>query len=184
MLQTYFATVVGQRVMQDLRNRLYEHLQAMSLRFFTGTRTGDLQSRLQNDVGGVQNVVTNTASSVLSNVVTVASTVVAMTILSWQLTLLAFAVVPVFVYLTYRVGRARRRLSKSTQESLSELSAMTEETLSVSGVLLTKVFDRRSHAVERYRDESRRLAGLQVRQQMVGRSFFALVQSFFSIAPR
>ena len=183
VLQTYFATVVGQQVMQDLRNRLYEHLQAMSLRFFTGTRTGDLQSRLQNDVGGVQNVVTNTASSMLANVVTVASTVVAMLILSWQLTLLALAIVPVFVYLTYRVGRARRRLSKSTQESLAELSAMTEETLSVSGVLLTKVFDRRSHAVERYQDESRRLAGLQVRQQMVGRTFFALVQTFFSVAP-
>ena len=116
----------------------------------------------------------------LSNVVTV-STVVAMTILSWQLTLLAFAVVPVLHHVPRRC--ARRRLSKSTQESLSELSAMTEETLSVSGVLLTKVFDRRSHAVERYRT-SRRLAGLQVRQQMVGRSFFALVQSFFGSPPR
>src|SRR5919202_2302938 len=181
--QTYLTTVVGQRVMQDLRNRLYEHLQAMSLRFFTGTRTGELQSRLQNDVGGVQNVVTNTASSVLSNTVTVLSTVVAMLLLSWQLTLLALGVVPVFVYLTWRVGRVRRRLASSTQESLAELSALTEETLSVSGVLLTKVFDRRRDAVERYRAENRRLAWLQVRQQMIGRSFFALVQTFFSIAP-
>ena len=152
--QTYLTTVVGQRVMQDLRNRLYEHLQAMSLRFFTGARTGDLQSRLQNDVGGVQSVVTNTASSVLSNVVTVLSTVVAMLLLSWQLTALSFAVVPVFVFLTWRVGRARRQLSKETQESLAELSTLTEETLSVSGVLLTKVFDRRSDAVERYRNEN------------------------------
>jgi ATP-binding cassette, subfamily B, bacterial len=183
VVQTYLTTVVGQRVMQDLRNRLYEHLQSMSLRFFTATRTGELQSRLQNDVGGVQNVVTNTASSVLSNVVTVLSTVAAMLILSWQLTLLALGVVPVFVYLTYRVGRARRRISGETQESLAELSALTEETLSVSGVLLTKVFDRRRDAVERYRAENRRLAGLQVRQSMVGRSFFALVQTFFSVAP-
>ena len=181
--QTYLTTVVGQRVMQDLRNRLYEHLQSMSLRFFTATRTGELQSRLQNDVGGVQNVVTNTASSVLSNVVTVLSTVAAMLVLSWQLTLLALGVVPVFVYLTYRVGRVRRRISRQTQESLAELSALTEETLSVSGVLLTKVFDRRRDAVERYRAENRRLAGLQVRQSMVGRSFFALVQTFFSVAP-
>ena len=181
--QTYLTTVVGQRVMQDLRNRLYEHLQSMSLRFFTATRTGELQSRLQNDVGGVQNVVTNTASSVLSNVVTVLSTVAAMLVLSWQLTLLALGVVPVFVYLTYRVGRVRRRISGQTQESLAELSALTEETLSVSGVLLTKVFDRRRDAVERYRAENRRLAGLQVRQSMVGRSFFALVQTFFSVAP-
>src|ERR671928_2133540 len=181
--QTYVTTVVGQHVMQDLRNRLYEHLQAMSLRFFTGARTGDLQSRLQNDVGGVQSVVTNTASSVLSNVVTVLSTVVAMLLLSWQLTALSFAVVPVFVYLTWRVGRARRALSKSTQESLAELTALTEETLSVSGVLLGKTFGRQRDAVERYREGNRRLAWLQVRQQMVGRSFFALVQVFFSASP-
>jgi ATP-binding cassette subfamily B protein len=183
VIQTYLTTVVGQRVMQDLRNRLYDHLQSMSLRFFTATRTGELQSRLQNDVGGVQNVVTNTASSVLSNTVTVLSTVVAMVLLSWQLTLLALGIVPVFVYLTYRVGRVRRRISGETQESLAELSALTEETLSVSGVLLTKVFDRRRDAVERYRDENRRLAALQVRQSMVGRSFFAVVQTFFSVAP-
>jgi ATP-binding cassette, subfamily B, bacterial len=181
--QTYLTTVVGQRVMQDLRNRLYEHLQSMSLRFFTGARTGELQSRLQNDVGGVQNVVTNTASSVLSNIVIVLSTVVAMVVLSWQLTLLSLAVVPIFVYLTWRVGRARRRISSQTQESLAELSTLTEETLSVSGILLAKVFDRRSDAIERYRAENRRLAGLQVRQQMVGRGFFALVQAFFAITP-
>src|SRR5437867_1352167 len=181
--QTYLTTVVGQRVMQDLRNRLYEHLQSMSLRFFTATRTGELQSRLQNDVGGVQSVVTNTASSVLASVVTVLSTVIAMLVLSWQLTLLALGIVPLFVYLTYRVGRVRRRISGETQESLAELSALTEETLSVSGVLLTKVFDRRRDAVERYRAENRRLAGLQVRQSMVGRSFFALVQTFFPVAP-
>jgi ATP-binding cassette, subfamily B, bacterial len=181
--QTYLTTVVGQRVMQDLRNRLYEHLQSMSLRFFTDTRTGELQSRLQNDVGGVQNVVTNTASSMLSNIVTVLSSVVAMALLSWQLTLLSLAVVPVFVYLTWRVGRVRRRISGETQESLAELSALTEETLSVSGILLAKVFDRRRDAIERYRNENLRLAGLQVRQQMVGRGFFALVQSFFAITP-
>jgi ATP-binding cassette, subfamily B, bacterial len=181
--QTYLTTVVGQRVMQDLRNRLYEHLQSMSLRFFTGTRTGELQSRLQNDVGGVQNVVTNTASSVLSNIVTVLSSVVAMVVLSWELTVLSLAVVPVFVYLTWRVGRVRRRISGETQESLAELSALTEETLSVSGILLAKVFDRRRDAVERYRNENLRLARLQVRQQMVGRGFFALVQSFFAITP-
>src|ERR671938_1982752 len=181
--QTYLTTEVGQRVMQDLRNRLYEHLQAMSLRFFTGTRTGELQSRLQNDVGGVQSVVTNTASSVLSNVVTVLSTVIAMVALSWQLTLLALGVVPLFVFLTWRVGRVRRRISGETQESLAELSALTEETLSVSGVLLAKVFDRQRSPAERYRDENRRLADLQVRQQMVGRTFFGVVSTFFSITP-
>jgi ATP-binding cassette subfamily B protein len=98
--QTFLTTVIGQRVMQDLRNRLYEHLQSMSLRFFTATRTGEIQSRLQNDVGGVQNVVTNTASSILSNVVIIASSIVAMIVLSWQLTLLSLFLIPAFVYLT------------------------------------------------------------------------------------
>ena len=181
--QTYLTSVVGQRVMQDLRNELYAHLQKMSLRFFTGTRTGEIQSRLANDVGGVQSVVTNTASSVLSNGVTVLSTLVAMVLISWQLTIVSLFVVPIFVYLTYRVGRARRRIASSTQQSLAELSAMTEETLSVSGILLAKVFDRQRDSVERYRAESRRLAELQVRQQMVGRSFFAVVQTFFSTTP-
>src|ERR671939_1075457 len=181
--QTYLTTVVGQRVMQDLRNRLYEHLQAMSFRFFTATRTGEIQSRLQNDVGGVQGVVTNTASSILSNVVIVVSSIVAMIVLSWQLTLLSLFLIPAFVYLTYRVGKVRRRISKETQESLAELSALTEETLSVSGVLLAKVFDRQRSSAERYRDENSRLADLQVRQQMVGRTFFGVVSTFFSITP-
>src|SRR5437764_3246852 len=181
--QTYLTTVVGQKVMQDLRNRLYEHLQSMSLRFFTATRTGEIQSRLQNDVGGVQSVVTNTASSILSNVVIIASSLVAMAVLSWQLTVLSLVLIPAFVYLTYRVGKVRRQIAKETQESLAELSALTEETLSVSGILLAKVFDRQRDATERYRRENRRLALLQVRQQMVGRSFFAVVSTFFSITP-
>jgi ATP-binding cassette, subfamily B, bacterial len=181
--QTYLTSVLGQGVMQDLRNRLYSHLQAMSLRFFTSTRTGEIQSRLQNDVAGIQTVVTDTASSVLANTVIVISTVVAMSILSWELTLLSLFVVPGFVYLTYRVGRVRRRIAASTQESLAEMSAITEETLSVSGILLAKVFDRSRDAIARYERENRRLAGLQVRQQMVGRTFFALVQTFFSITP-
>src|SRR3954468_152584 len=183
IVQTYMTTVVGQHVMRDLRERLYAHLQSMSLRFFTGSRTGEMQSRLQNDVGGVQNVVTTTASNTIQNAVVVASCVVAMALLSWELTVLSLCLVPVFVFLTWRVGRARRRIATETQQSLAELSAMAEETLSVSGVLLTKVFDRRSDAIERYQDESRRLARLQIRQQMIGRSFFALVSIFFSVGP-
>jgi ATP-binding cassette, subfamily B, bacterial len=181
--QTYWTAVIGQRVMQDLRNDLYAHLQRMSLRFFTATRTGEIQSRLANDVGGVQTVVTSTVSSIVSNVVIVLSTLVAMLILSWQLTLLSVCVVPIFIYLTYRVGRARRKLASSTQKSLADLSALTEETLSVSGVLLSKVFDRQQAGIEAYREENRRLAELQVRQQMVGRGFFAVVQTFFAVTP-
>jgi ATP-binding cassette subfamily B protein len=181
--QTYWANVVGQRVMQDFRNALYGHLQHMPLRFFTNTRTGEIQSRLSNDVGGVEDVVTNTASSILSNVVILISTLVAMVIISWQLTVLSLFMTPLFMWLTVKVGRARQQVAASTQQSLAEISAISEETLSVSGILLSKVFGRQRHEIERFRTENQRLADLQIRQQMIGRSFFAVVQIFFSITP-
>ena len=181
--QTYLTNIVGNRVMQDLRDRLYAHLQSMPLSFFTGTRTGEIQSRLANDVGGVQTVVTSTASSILSNVVTVSSSLVAMVVLSWQLTVVSLILVPLFVFLTWRVGRVRRAVTAETQESMAEMSAITQETLSVSGILLSKVFERRADEIERYRRANERLAGLQVRQQMTGQGFFALVQAFFGITP-
>lgn len=181
--QTYVTNVVGQRVMQDLRNRLYSHLQGMPLRFFTATRTGEIQSRLANDVGGVQAVVTDTASTLLSNAVVLLSTVIAMTVLSWPLTVLSLGMIPVFVWLSRKVGQARRVVSKSTQVELADLSAMSEETLSVSGILLSKTFGRQQAEIQRYTESSGRLADLQVRQQMIGRSFFALIQAFFAITP-
>jgi ATP-binding cassette subfamily B protein len=181
--QTFLANVVGQRVMQDFRNALYSHLQNMSLRFFTATRTGEIQSRLANDVGGVQTVVTDTASSILSNVVILVSTLVAMLVLSWQLTVLSIFLTPLFVWLTYKVGKARQQVAASTQKSLADLSAITEETLSVSGILLSKAFGRQRHEIDRFRTENQRLADLEIRQQMIGRSFFAVVQIFFSITP-
>jgi ATP-binding cassette subfamily B protein len=181
--QTYLNTLIGQRVMRDLRNNLYEHLQAMSMRFFSNTRTGEIQSRLSNDVGGVQNVITNTATSVVSNFTTTISTVAAMFIISWQLTVISLALLPVFLYITYRVGNVRREISKSTQKSMADMSVLVEETLSVSGVLLTKVFGRQAQAAERFHTENQRLANLELRQQMVGRWFFMLVSTFFSITP-
>jgi ATP-binding cassette subfamily B protein len=181
--QTYLSNLIGQRVMQDFRNALYEHLQRMPLRFFTTTRTGEIQSRLSNDVAGVQSVVTDTASSVLANVVIVLSTIVAMLLLSWQLTLLSLGTLPFFFWLTYRVGKARREVAASTQKSLADLSTITQETLSVSGILLSKAFGRQRYETDRFRSENERLAGLQIRQQMIGRSFFATIQIFFSITP-
>jgi ATP-binding cassette subfamily B protein len=181
--QTYLANVVGQRVMQDFRGALYRHLQNMSMRFFTSTRTGEIQSRLSNDVGGVESVVTDTAAGILSNVVILVSTLIAMLIISWQLTVLSLFMTPLFMYLTVKVGRARQEVATSTQKSLAEISAISEETLSVSGILLSKVFGRQSHEIERFGKENQRLADLQIRQRMIGRSFFALVQIFFSITP-
>ncbi len=183
ILQVYETTKVGQAVMRDLRDRLYAHLQTLSLAFFTGTKTGEIQSRLANDVGGVQTVVTTTASTILANVVTFVSSVVAMIIISWQLTIVALITVPAFFYLTKTVGQRRRRVSRSTQESLASMSAISEETLSVSGVLLAKVFGSQARDIARYRQENQRLADLEVRQQMIGQGFYAVVQAFLSITP-
>jgi ATP-binding cassette subfamily B protein len=183
ILQVYETNRVGQLVMRDLRNRLYSHLETLSLAFFTNTKTGEIQSRLANDVGGVQSVVTTTASTILANVVTFVSSIVAMIIISWQLTIVSVFTVPAFFWLSNTVGQRRRRVSRSTQESLAAMSAITEETLSVSGVLLAKVFGNQVRDIDRYRLESQRLAGLQVRQQMIGQGFFAVVQVFLSITP-
>jgi ATP-binding cassette, subfamily B, bacterial len=181
--QTYLANWVGLRVMQDLRNALYSHLQFMPLRFFTTTRTGEIQSRIANDVGGVQAVFTDTVSNILSNVVVIASTLLAMLLLSWQLTVLSLFMLPFFLWLTVKVGRARREVATSTAKTYADLTAVTEETLSVSGILLSKSFGRQRHEIGRFRDENERLTGLQMRQTMIGRSFFAIVGTFFSITP-
>ena len=183
ILQVYETTKVGQRVMRDLRDRLYSHLETLSLAFFTNTKTGEIQSRLANDVGGVQSVVTTTASTILANVVTFVSSIVAMLIISWPLTIVSVFTVPAFFWLTKTVGQRRRVVSRSTQESLAAMSALSEETLSVSGVLLAKVFGNQARDIGRYRRESQRLADLEVRQQMIGQGFYAVVQSFLSITP-
>jgi ATP-binding cassette, subfamily B, bacterial len=181
--QSYLTTAVGQRVLRDLRTQLYTHLQSLSLRFFTATRTGDIQSRLANDVGGLQSVITDTASTILSNAVTLISTVIALLLLSWQLTVLSLALTPLFVWLTGRVGQTRRRISGETQGALSDMSALTEETLSVSGALLSKLFNSQRRAAATYVEENERLAALSIRQQLVSRAFFAVVSTFFSITP-
>src|SRR5690349_14775907 len=181
--QTWQTTLLGNRVMADLRGRLFEHLQRMDLAFFTATRTGAIQSRLANDVGGVQSVLSETASSILGNVVTVVAALVAMLLLSWQLTVVAVALVPLFIVLQVRVGRVRRALAGRTQESLSDMTAITEESLSVSGVLLAKVFNRQADEVRRYKEENARQVDLQVRQAMTGQSFFAVVQTFLGVTP-
>jgi len=181
--QAYLNNVIGQNVMQDLRNSLYRHLQRMPLRFFTETRTGEIQSRLANDVGGVQAVVTDTAASVTSNIAIAISTVVVMFYIDWRLTLLSLGITPFFLYLTYRVGKVRRAVSTETQKSLADLSAVTEETLSVSGILLSKTFGQQAASIDRFRGLNLKLARLQIRQAMVGRWFFMIIGTVFSITP-
>jgi ATP-binding cassette, subfamily B, bacterial len=181
--QSYLNNIIGQHVMEDLRTALYTHLQRMPLRFFTETRTGEIQSRLANDVGGVQSVVTDTASSVTSNLAVAISTIIAMFIIDWRLTALSLGLLPFFMYLTYRVGKVRREVSTETQKSLAEITAATEETLSVSGMLLTKTFGQQQQAVNRFSRLNSNLARLQIRQAMVGRWFFMIIGSIFSITP-
>ncbi|MGW6130537.1 ABC transporter ATP-binding protein [Cellulomonas sp. NPDC055163] len=181
--QTYLTTKIGNLAMADLRGRLFEHLERMELAFFTATKTGSIQSRLANDVGGVRSVLTTTASSILSNTVTVLASLVAMLLLSWQLTVVAVALMPVFVVLQRRVGARRQVIARQTQESLSDMTAITEEALSVSGVLLTKVFNRSDTEIARYRAENDRQVTLQVRQAMAGQGFFGVVTAFMAITP-
>jgi ATP-binding cassette subfamily B protein len=181
--QTYLTEVVGNRVLQELRDRLFEHLERLSLAFYTATRSGEVQSRLANDVGGVQTTITSTASSVVSNVVTLLSSVIAMLLLSPLLTVISLAATPAFVLFSRRVGRARRKARRDTQASLAAMGSITQETLSVSGILLAKVFGRQEHEVDRYRVENAHQADLQIRQAIVGRSFFAITQAFFGVGP-
>jgi ATP-binding cassette, subfamily B, bacterial len=158
--QTWLSNLVGQRVMHDLRTRVYRHLQRLSLAFFTRTRTGEVQSRIANDIGGVETVVTSTATSIASNLTTVIATVVAMFLLDWRLAVFALILLPFFVLLTKRVGAQRRRIAAERQESMADISSLVQESLSVSGILLGKTMGRAPDLAERFRRESSRLSDL------------------------
>ena len=183
VLQTLLSNQVGQRVMHDLRAAVFRHLQRLSLAFFTRTRTGEVQSRISNDIGGVQSVVTNTATSIASSVTTVIATMVGMVLLNWELAVFAFALIPFFVLLTRRVGNERRRIAKTTQETLADISSLVQESLSVSGILLGKTMGRTNELADRFESDSLRLADLEVRQRMAGRWVMASIQTSFSIMP-
>ena len=183
VFQTLLSNQVGQRVMHDLRSRVYRHLQRLSLAFFTRTRTGEVQSRISNDIGGVQNVVTSTATSIVSNATTVLATVVAMFVLDWRLALFSLGLLPLFVGLTRRVGRERKRTTATRQESMADIATLVQESLSVSGILLGKTMGRSAELAERFEDESSHLAELEVRQRMAGRWVMASIQTSFAIMP-
>ncbi len=181
--QTYLTNRVGNSAMADLRVAMFEHLEKMELAFFTSTKTGDIQSRLANDVAGVRNVLTSTASSILSNVVTVIAAFVSMVLLSWQLTIISLVLMPLFMVIQTRVGARRKRLQKRTQESLADMTAITEESLGVSGVLLAKVFNRSDIEIARYRRANARQSRLQLKQAMTGQTFLSIVSTFFGLTP-
>jgi ATP-binding cassette, subfamily B, bacterial len=181
--QTWLSNVVGQKVMHDLRAQVYRHLQRLSLAFFTRTRTGEIQSRIANDIGGVQNVVTSTATSIVSNITTVLATVVAMALLDWRLALFSLALTPLFVLLARRVGDQRRKIAATRQGAMADISALVQESLSVSGILLGKTMGRGAELADRFEGESARLADLEVRSRMAGRWVMASIQTSFAVMP-
>jgi ATP-binding cassette, subfamily B, bacterial len=181
--QTWLSNLVGQQVMHDLRAQVYRHLQRLSLAFFTRTRTGEVQSRIANDIGGVQNVVTSTATSIVSNVTTVLAVVIAMIALDWRLAAFSFALMPFFVWLTRRVGQERKRITTQRQGRLADMSSLVEESLSVSGILLGKTMGRGDELAQRFTQESSQLADLEVRSRMAGRWRMASVQMSFAVMP-
>lgn len=181
--QTYLSNVVGQRVIRDLRDQLYRHLQRMPLNFFASTRTGEIQSRLSNDVSGVQGVVTNTITQILANLAILASTIIAMLFLSPFLTLVTLAIVPLLVLITQRVANVGRNIQRKSQESLASLTVLLQETLSVSGILLMKTFGRQQWAHSRFTVENEQLSQLEIRRQMVLSLFMLLVNVLLAFTP-
>src|SRR5487761_58307 len=181
--QTYVSTRIGQRVMHDLRTGVYSHLQRMSLAFFTRTRTGEVQSRIANDIGGMQATVTTTATTLVSNLTTVTATIIAMTVLDWRLTLASLVMMPVFVWVSRRVGTERRRITRDRQRQLAVLSSIAGESLSVSGILLGHTMGRSASLTDSFSGESSKLSDLEVSSNMAGRWRQSTIQIVMSAMP-
>ncbi|MQY20595.1 ABC transporter ATP-binding protein [Nocardia macrotermitis] len=181
--QTYISTAVGQRVMHDLRAAVYARLQSMPLAFFTATRTGEVQSRIANDIGGMQSTVTTTATSLVSNFTSVTAAVIAMFALDWRLALVSLVMLPFFVWISRRVGDERRRITAARQRKLASMSAIVEESLSVSGILLGRTMGRAPALIDGFASESRELVDLEVRASMAGRWRQSTIQIVMAAMP-
>jgi ATP-binding cassette subfamily B protein len=181
--QTYVSTKVGQRVMHDLRTAVYSHLQRMSLAFFTRTRTGEVQSRIANDIGGMQSTITTTATTLVSNLTTVVATIIAMIVLDWRLTIASLVMMPVFVWVSRRVGTERRRITRDRQRQLATISSIVQESLSVSGILLGHTMGRSRSLTDSFAAESDKLSDLEVRSSMAGRWRQSTIQIVMSSMP-
>ncbi|MFE6197533.1 ABC transporter ATP-binding protein [Streptomyces sp. NPDC057838] len=183
VLQTLISTTVGQRVMHDLRTAVYGRLQRMSLAFFTRTRTGEVQSRIANDIGGMQATVTSTATSLVSNLTSVVATIVAMIVLDWRLTVVSLLLLPVFVWISRRVGDERRKITTRRQKQMAAMAATVTESLSVSGILLGRTMGRSDSLTKSFADESEGLVDLEVRSNMAGRWRMAVITIVMAALP-
>ncbi|WP_055691661.1 ABC transporter ATP-binding protein [Streptomyces prasinus] len=183
VLQTLISTTVGQRVMHDLRTAVYDRLQRMSLAFFTRTRTGEVQSRIANDIGGMQATVTSTATSLVSNLTSVVATVVAMLVLDWRLTVVSLVLLPAFVWISRRVGDERKKITTQRQKQMASMAATITESLSVSGILLGRTMGRSDSLTRAFSEESDRLVDLEVRSNMAGRWRMAVITIVMAAMP-
>ena len=183
VLQSYLNNLVGQKIMLDLRSQLYSHLQRMEIGFFTQSRSGEVVSRLTNDVAGVEWVVSGTFANIITNILTVVPSLAVMFYLSWQLTLVSLALLPLFIYPTRRVGKIRRTLRHETQGRLAALSAQIDETLGVSGALLVRTFGQEAAEAGRFHDHARELMNAQMKQSVTGRWFYMVMGIFSAAAP-
>ena len=183
LIQSRLNAAVGFKVMEDMRHAVYNHLLKQPISFFSSTKTGDIQSRLANDVSSTQLVLTDTVVNILSSVAIVAAALTAMLILSWELTIVAVCTMPIFAYLSRIVGARRRRLTRQMQRTLADLTAQTGETLFVSGVIVAKTFGREAEQLREFQETNTKLTGVSIKQYMTGRGFFVVVQAFFTMAP-
>ncbi len=183
VIQTWIATKVGQQVMHGLRTSVFGHLQRQSVAFFTRTRTGEVQSRITNDIGGMESVVTSTATSIAANFTTAIATAAAMIVLSWQLSLISLVVMPPSIYLTRKVARMRRAITTEQQRELADLNVTIEEGLSINGVQLAKTMGTGPSLVQRFTASSARLIDLELRSQLAGRWRMASLSIMFAAIP-
>lgn len=183
LLYGYQSVLIGQKIMCDMRHTLFTHLQGMSLRFFTQTKTGDIQTRLISDIGGVQNVVSNTFVDALSNIAIVVSTLASMFWTDWRLTLLAITLIPFFTIVGQKVGDFAKDVRKGVQEQTSEINSLMQENLSVSGALLAKTIGRADKIAEKFDVENHSLAKWQIKASVLQYVFFGLFRMITQVIP-
>ncbi|MGO9164507.1 MAG: ABC transporter ATP-binding protein [Streptosporangiaceae bacterium] len=183
VIQTWISTKVGQHVMHALRTSVFAHLQRQSVAFFTRTRTGEVQSRITNDIGGMESVVTSTATSIAANLTTAVATIVAMVAMSWRLTLISLVVMPSAIYLSRKVARMRRAITTEQQRELADLNVSIEEGLSINAVQLAKTMGTGPSLVQRFTASSARLIDLELRSQLAGRWRMASLSIIFAAIP-
>ena len=183
VLQNYLNSWIAQHITYDMRNQMFKHLQSMSHRFFTNNNQGDIITRMTSDISGVQSIITNTLVSILSNSITLIVALIAMIQKNWILALIGIIVVPLFTIPTKKVGKTRWEITNDAQECHDEINGILNETLSVSGQLLVKLFNKEEHEFKKYETLNKKITQLNIKESMAGRWFILVISTFSSIGP-